>query len=138
MKARDGLMVTTGLLLILLGAMPLYGYLGYMRDPTSFHQDAFVGSVWHLLASVVPFGAGILLLALSTASAKQTFLIPLCGVSAGLALSLASIITDNDRHAWLAWLSLVSIGWALAVLIHLTRRAWHNHRLQPSGGSGRF
>jgi hypothetical protein len=65
MKAKDGLMVATGLLAILLGAMPLNGYLGYMRDPTSFYQDAFVGTTWHLLASVVPFGAGILLLAIS-------------------------------------------------------------------------
>jgi peptidoglycan/LPS O-acetylase OafA/YrhL len=137
MKPKDGLMVGTGLLAILLGAMPLNGYLGYMRDPTFFHQDAFIGSVWHLPAGVVPFGAGILLLALSTASTKQTFLIPLCSLSGGLVLSLPSIITANDHHAWLAWLSIVAIGWALAVLIHLTRRAWHNQPLNPSGNGGR-
>jgi hypothetical protein len=123
MKAKDDLMVGTGLVAILLGAMPLNGYFGYMRDPTSFHQGAFVGSFWHLLASVVPFGAGILLLALSSASTKQTFLIPLCGVSVGVVLSLPSIITGNDHHAWLAWLAIVAIGWVLSVLIHLTRWA---------------
>ncbi|MFW6114338.1 MAG: hypothetical protein ACOC7K_01205, partial [bacterium] len=111
------------------------GYFEYMRDPTFFHQDAFVGSVWHLLAGVVPFGAGILLLALSTASTKQTLLIPLCGVSAGLVLSLPSVITGNDHRAWLAWLSIVAIGCTLAVLIHLTRWIITNKALTSRGTS---
>ena len=126
-------MVATGFLAILLGAMPLNGYSGYMCDPGSFHQDAFVGSAWHLLAGVLPFAAGVVLLAFSRASTIQILLIPLCGAVGGLVLALPAIITGNDHHAWLAWLSIVGMGCVLAVLLHTTRSRWH--RMHASGGS---
>ncbi len=129
MKTKDVLMVVTGFLAVLLGAMPLSGYFGYVRDPSSFHQDAFVGSAWHLLAGVVPFGAGILLLAFSRASTRQIFLIALCGIPGGLVVALSAIITGNDHHPWLTWLSIVAVGCVLAVLIHTTRSRWRNQQM---------
>lgn len=139
MKTKDVLMVATGLLAILLGAMPLNGYFGYMRDPGSFHRDAFVGSAWHLLVGIVPVAAGILLLASSKASARPLFLIPLCSIPGGLFLALPSIITGHDHHAWLTWLSIVTAGCVLAVLIHITRSTWHHPTLHTSrnGGAGK-
>ena len=134
-KTKDGLTVAAGLLAILLGAMPLNGYFGYLRDASSFHQDAFIGGAWHLLAGMVPFGAGILLLAFSKTSTRQISAVLLCGVAGGLVLSLSSIITGNDCHPWLGWLAIVAVGWALAVLIRLTRSTWHHQTLNPTGNS---
>lgn len=133
MKTKDGLMVAAGLLAILLGAMPLNGYFGYLRDASSFHQDALVGGRWHLLSGAVPFVAGVSLLAFSRTSTRQISGVLLCGVAGGLALSLSSIITGNDCHRWLSWLAIVAVGWALAVLIRLTRSTWHHQTLNPTG-----
>jgi hypothetical protein len=136
MKTKDGLMAATGFLAISLGAMPLTGYFGYMHDPSSFHQDAFIGSAWHLLAGVVPFGAGILLLAFSRASTRQIVLVPLCGIPLGLVMVLSALNTGNDRQAWLAWLLIVAVGFALAVLIHAARSICSPQMLKQSGNGG--
>ena len=131
MKTRDALVIATGFLAILLGAMPLNGYLGHLRDPGSFHQDAFIGSAWHLLAGGVPFGVGILLLAFSRASTRQISMIPLGAIPAGLFLALPALIKGKD-HAWLPWLSIVAVGCVSAVLIHAIRSRWYN---QPVHGT---
>ena len=143
MKAKDGLVVGTGLLAILLGAMPLNGYFGFMRDPTSFYRGAFVGSLWHLLAGAVPFGVGILLLATSRVSTRQILVVVLCGVASGILLSLPTLITGNDDHAWLMWLSIVAAGCLLAMLIRAARTKRHGESVQltlcpavPEGRSG--
>jgi hypothetical protein len=137
MKTKDGLMVVTGFLAILLGAMPLNGYFGFMRDPGSFHQDGFIGSAWHLLVGIVPFGMGVLFLAFSRASTRQVFLVPLCGIPAGLVLSLPAIVTGNGDSPWLAWLSIVAVGCVLAVLVHAATSTWHNRTLNPRGNGNR-
>jgi hypothetical protein len=129
MKTRDGLMVAAGFLAIFLGAMPLSGYLGYMHAPSLFHQSAFVGSVWHLLTGAVPFGGGILLLAISGASSRQKLTVALCGVLAGMVLALPALITGNDHRAWLTWLSIVAAGCALAVVIRWSKTTRHNKQV---------
>lgn len=136
MKTNGGLMVAMGFLAISLGAMPLNGYFGYIRDPGSFHQGAFIGGAWHLLAGVVPFGAGILLLAFSKASTRQIALMPMCGIPLGLVMVLPALITGNDHHAWLAWLSIFAVGCVLAVLIHAARSIGRSQTLKPSGNGG--
>jgi hypothetical protein len=128
MKTKDGLMVAAGFLAILLGAMPLSGYLGYMHAPSLFHQSAFVGSVWHLLAGAVPFGGGILLLAIAGASSRQKLTIALCGILAGMFMALPAPITGNDHRAWLMWLSIVAAGCVLAVVIRWSRTTRPNTR----------
>jgi hypothetical protein len=133
---KDGLMVATGFLALLLGAMPLNGYFLYLCEPGSFHQDAFIGTAWHLLAGVVPFTAGVVLLAFSRASTMQIFLIPLGGVLGGLVLALPAVIKGSDHHAWLACLSIVGVGCVLAVLLHTARSRWHDRALDESGRSG--
>ena len=135
MKTDDGLMVAMGLLAILLGAMPLNGYFGYTCDPGSFHQDAFVGSAWHLLVGTVPFTSGVLLLAFSRTSARQLFLIALCGILGGLVLALPSMITGNGDHAWLTWLSIAGLGCVLSAVVRMTRSAWHSPADKPGSRS---
>ncbi len=109
--------------------MPLNGYLGYIHAPSLFHQSAFVGSVWHLLAGAVPFGVGIFMLAISRASARQALLIPLCGILAGMFMALPALITGNDLRAWLTWLSIVAAGCVLAVVIGWSRTTRHNEQV---------
>ncbi len=118
MKPNDALMVAAGFVAIFLGAMPLDGYFLYLCDPGSFHQDALVGSVWHLRAGVVPWGAGILLLAFSRVSTRQVFLVAVCSIAAGLFVALPAILTARDHQGWLGWLSIAALGCVLAGLIH--------------------
>jgi len=61
MSNLDGWKFGLGLLLILGGAMPLNGWIGFQLFPEQFHFDGFVGSVWHLLIGALSFLSGIIL-----------------------------------------------------------------------------
>ena len=103
-----------GALLILLGAMPVTGYLGFLLVPGDFHQDAFVGTVWHLAAGVAPTGAGIALTAFSNASAKQ-ILASFLAFPGGVLMAFPALLHGNGDWMWVVWLSIAMTAFMVAV-----------------------
>lgn len=122
-----------GFLCIMLGAMPLNGYLGYLFDPNQFHRDHFIGTLWHLLAGMAPYLIGVTLIATSRAPAKL-IVVCLLAFPAGILLTLPAVLSSKDHLPLISWLTLAVTGSAVGV-VSQSLLAWKrpSHALQLTG-----
>lgn len=128
-KRRKKLMVSIGPLLILLGAMPLNGWIGFQNDPSIFHSDDFIGSLQHFLLGSVPYATGMILLAW----AKFSFRAFLRGAALAsilpLALSPLFLLESVRFTSGLAgWLALILIGFFVSGVCGAMARHSHTKR----------
>jgi len=105
----------------MLGAMPLNGYAGFLLAPSEFHQDAFIGGILHLLAGLIPWLAGIALLACGSDRPLYVLAIWLAGLAGGLLMNLPSfgLNPGGDHAGAFGWVALVTVGVACALVVRL-------------------
>lgn len=120
---KSGILLVCGFLALMLGAMPLNGYTGFLIAPSEFHRDAFVGSIWHLLTGLVPWLTGIILIACGTHRPLRVAAMYVGGVAAGLLMAVPSLGTINDRSGILGWAAILTAGVAIAILARWIKNA---------------
>jgi hypothetical protein len=116
-NAKAAVFLGCGFLSVMLGAMPLCGYIGFLLAPSDFHRDAFTGSIPLWLAGLVSWLAGIVLITCGSDRPLRVLAIWLVGLAGGLFLNLPSLYINpgGDREAAIGWAALVSVGVACAV-----------------------
>jgi hypothetical protein len=130
-----------GFLLVLFGAMPLNGYVGFLISPSQFHQDAFIGSFAHLLIGLIPLLSGVVLIVLGCDRPLQILLISIVGLVLGLVLgevlsvlgevlSMPGNIRAKDRVGCLGWLTISALSLLLAVAARAMLNAYVKWRGQ--------
>jgi hypothetical protein len=102
---------------VLLGALPLNGYLLFLFWPGEFHQDTVNGSVLLLLIGLIPLLIGAVSIAIGSSKAWYALVVGSVGVSVGTLMSLPAIINGKDHKAWLCWLAIFAFGVVLAAAI---------------------
>jgi uncharacterized membrane protein len=99
-----------GFLLILLGSMPLNGYLGFLLWPNESHHDAFMGTMPHLLLGLIPWWIGIVLITIGSQKTLHVLMIGLASIGGGCFMAISSIINAKDSKGWLCWLAIYALG----------------------------
>jgi hypothetical protein len=124
MKYKPAVFLACGFLLVLLGAMPLNGYILFRVSPAQFHQNEFLGSVTHLLIGVIPVLSGIVLLVLGSDRAWKLLCTAFVGVGLGLLGAASAFIQAEDRTAFLPWLAIVAASLLAAVAARAVLNLW--------------
>lgn len=106
-----------GFLLVLVGAMPLCGYVGCQVWPGEFPPSTFSGSSAHLMIGLIPVLSGIVLIVLGCDRASQILFIAAVGIGMGLVMSVPSFVDASDHKGLLCWLAIVAASLALAVVV---------------------
>ena len=106
-----------GFLGLMLGAMLLNGYIGFLLAPSDFHHDSFTGSILHLLAGLIPWSAGIVLITCGSDRPLHVLAIWLAAFAGGFLMSLPAFYANpgGDRTGAIGWIALVTVGVACAV-----------------------
>jgi hypothetical protein len=109
------------MLLVTLGAMPLNGYIGYFLWPFEFHKDAFIGSALHLLIGLIPWLAGVILLATGSVKAWHLLAELILGIGGGVLLISCTVLNNaKDYKGALGWMAIFALGFVLAATLRAT------------------
>jgi len=123
-----------GVVLVALGAMPLNGYVLYLLWPLEFHKDALIRPTLYLLMGLIPWLAGVILLAIGSKKAWHLLAELILGIGGGMLISLISGTWNNagDSKGALGWLAIFALGFVFAATVRasldILRKTAHRTR----------
>lgn len=119
MEFRSRWSLPMGMLVVVLSAMMLNGFIGYVIWPEECHQDSFIGSVSHLLLGLVPFLGGIALMAASSVSPRTMVKATAGGLAGGVLMGgfiTTVCVREPDLKAAALWLAITVFGFLAGIL----------------------
>jgi hypothetical protein len=135
---KSAIFLSCGFLTVMLGAMFLNGYVGFLLAPSDFHPNAFTGTIPHLLAGLIPWFVGVFLITFGSDRPLHVLPIYLAGLAGGFIINVASFINSGDRSAFIGWAVIVTFGVACAAAARTLRnvnRQSPPNKPQPQSGS---
>ena len=111
-------------ILLATGSMPLSGYIGHLFVPTEYAEDKFIGSFLHLIAGLIPYAIGTLLLAGGCKRNPAQFRIGLVGIAMGMVIGFPAVLGSHDFMGMGMWLTMMVIPYDIVGVINkLNNRA---------------
>ena len=124
---KAGILLGCGLLSLLLGAMPLNGYVLFLLWPNEFHHDPSTGTVPYLYlwltVGLILWLNGAVLITLGATKAWLVLVIGLVGIGGGVLISVPSFSNSGDHKAAIGFVAVSAAGVMLAAAIRAALNA---------------